>query len=388
MVDRREINTEQLQAALRRPVGERPVDLRTIELGAIELGNGAESGWPRVARGGEAGLPRVQPVGDDLLAGGALLATLFNVMPSYLGSFLGHAVLIIGLSFAASYAFEGDRIAFNGGVAIAVPAAELESVEVSLELNAPTSELDDLRQASADAASPLSEALAPSGLSPGERLLEGWGEGDESPFDAALAEAWEEELGGSEPVDRSKGDARFFGVHASGRKFVFIIDCSGSMQGLRWNLAKAELKNSIRNLDDDKEFLVILYNQQAWAMFDRDLKDADLISATPDSKRRFFQWLTRQQPRGWTRPRGALELALRREPDAVFLLSDGELQDDSQQFLLIANQLRERDDGSRRQTPVHTVALDLSFGAELLEQIAGQNSGVFSHITTATPPRR
>jgi hypothetical protein len=83
-----------------------------------------------------------------------------------------------------------------------------------------------------------------------------------------------------------------------------------------------------------------------------------------------------------------LELALRRQPDAVFLLSDGELQDDSQQFLLVANQPAEQDDGSRRQTPVHTVALDLSFGAGLLEQIAGQNSGVFTHITTATPPRR
>jgi hypothetical protein len=34
------------------------------------------------------------------------------------------------------------------------------------------------------------------------------------------------------------------------------------------------------------------------------------------------------------------------------------------------------------------VALDLSVGAGLLEQIAEQNSGVFTHITTAGPPRR
>lgn len=336
----------------------------------------------------EAVLPRVQPTADELLAGGALAAAIFQIVPSYLASFLGHAVLIIGLSVAASFALQGDRLALEGGVSIAAPAVELEPADVAVELTMPISELDQLQQPPAEAASALAEALAETGPSAGDQMLEGWGDGEESEFDAAVAAAWEEELGGSEPVDKSKGDARFFGVHASGRRFVFIIDCSGSMQGMRWNLAKAELKNSIRNLEDDKEFLVILYNHEAWAMFDRSLKDADLVSATADSKRRFFQWLSRQEPRGWTRPRVALELALSRQPDAVFLLSDGELQDDSQQFLLAANQPAERDDGSRRQTPVHTVALDLSFGAGLLEQIAGQNSGVFTHITTATPPRR
>ncbi len=133
---------------------------------------------------------------------------------------------------------------------------------------------------------------------------------------------------------------------------------------------------------------MLLYYHDNLAMFNQSLAEADLVKATPDNQRRFFQWLSRQNPRGWTRPRGALELALRRDPDAVFLLSDGELQDDSQQFLLAANQPWEREDGSRRQTPVHTVALDLSLGAGLLEQIAGQNSGVFTHITTGRPPRR
>jgi|688.fasta_scaffold24329_2 hypothetical protein len=361
MSDRRELNAERLQAAI---------------------------DFSHSPRGADSALPRVEPQADEVLVGGALAAAIFKIVPSYLASFLGHAVLIIGLSVAASFALRGDRIALEGGVSIAAPAVTLETAEVALELNTPISELDDLRQPPAEAASALAQALSVTGPSAGDQLLEGWDEGEESEFDAAVAAAWEEELGGSEPVDKSKGDARFFGVHASGRKFVFIIDCSGSMQGMRWNLAKAELKNSIRNLEDDKEFLVILYNHDAWAMFDRKLGEAELVAATPDSKRRFFQWLSRQQPRGWTRPRVALELALRRQPDAVFLLSDGELQDDSQQFLLVANQPAEQDDGSRRQTPVHTVALDLSFGAGLLEQIAGQNSGVFTHITTATPPRR
>ena len=336
----------------------------------------------------DATLPRVEPQPEEVLLGSTLAAAVLKIVPSYLVSFLGHAVLIIGLSVAASFALQGDRIALEGGVSISTPAVDSEPAEVALELNTPLSELDELRQPPAEAASSLADALSVTGPSAGEQLLEGWGEGEESEFDAAVAAAWEEELGGSEPVDKSKGDARFFGVHASGRRFVFIIDCSGSMKGLRWNLAKAELRNSIRNLEDDKDFLVILYNHEAWAMFDRKLTEADLVSATPESKRRFFQWLSRQEPRGWTRPRVALELALSRQPDAVFLLSDGELQDDSQQFLLVANQPAEREDGSRRQTPIHTVALDLSFGAGLLEQIAGQNSGVFTHITTATPPRR
>jgi hypothetical protein len=105
---------------------------------------------------------------------------------------------------------------------------------------------------------------------------------------------------------------------------------------------------------------LILYNDRTWVMFNRELEKAELVSATADSKRRFFQWLSRQEPQGLTRPRLALQLALLQEPDAIFLLSDGELQDDSQHFLLTANQVRETEDGSERQTPVHTVALDLS----------------------------
>jgi Mg-chelatase subunit ChlD len=314
---------------------------------------------------------------------------LLKILPSYFCSFLGHAVLIAGLSIAASMALRGERIALDGGVVTIGPAEQLEPLDVALDLGAPPSEMQQLQEREQDSAATLADAIAPSGMYAGKDLLEDWGEEeDESELDALVTAGLEESLGSNQPVDKTKGDARFFGVHASGRKFVFIIDCSGSMRGLRWNLAKAELKNSIRNLDEQKEFLVILYNDRTWAMFNRDLEKAELVAATTDSKRRFFQWLSRQEPQGWTRPRLALQLALGQEPDAIFLLSDGELQDDSQHFLLTANQAREMEDGSKRQTPVHTVALDLSVGAGLLEQIAGQNSGVFTHITTAGPPRR
>jgi Mg-chelatase subunit ChlD len=333
--------------------------------------------------------PRIETTADEYVGRGAVLAALLKILPSYFCSFLGHAVLIAGLSIAASMALRGERIALDGGVVTIGPAEQLEPLEVALDLGAPPSEMQQLQEREQDSAATLADAIAPSGVYAGKDLLEDWGEEEEeSELDALVTAGLEESLGSNQPVDKTKGDARFFGVHASGRKFVFIIDCSGSMRGLRWNLAKAELKNSIRNLDDQKEFLVILYNDRTWAMFNRDLEKAELVAATTDSKRRFFQWLSRQEPSGWTRPRLALQLALGQEPDAIFLLSDGELQDDSQHFLLTANQAREMEDGSKRQTPVHTVALDLSVGAGLLEQIAGQNSGVFTHITTAGPPRR
>lgn len=331
-------------------------------------------------------LPRID---DPALAGSVpvlLLPALLKIVPSYLGSFLAHTIVLVGLAIAVQQWDRSRALELNGALVVIPSQREMTELEVELEAPAVVSELEQLPERSARIAA-FSEPVAFSGYAASE--LEGWDESATSGEEFALAAA---EIGESIADQKAgsvaQGDARFFGLYANGRKFVFIIDCSGSMTGLRWNLAKAELKNSIMGLTEDKEFLVLLYNHGTWAMFNQDLRQADLVAATSVNKRRFLQWLSRQRPQGWTRPRVALEVALSRSPDAVFLLSDGELQDDSQQFLLMANTEREREAGEKTRTPVHTVALDLSLGAELLEQIAQQNSGVFTHIVTRKDARR
>jgi hypothetical protein len=63
-------------------------------------------------------------------------------------------------------------------------------------------------------------------------------------------------------------------------------------------------------------------------------------------------------------------------PDAVYLLSDGELQDDTRGYLLRNN--RER--SGRQPVPVHTVSAGMLFGAQLLQVIAQENGGQFQQV--------
>jgi hypothetical protein len=64
-------------------------------------------------------------------------------------------------------------------------------------------------------------------------------------------------------------------------------------------------------------------------------------------------------------------------PDAVFLLSDGELQDDSLLRLRVLNNRQ----GPSRQIPIHTIHLFSQEGRFTLQQIAVENGGSFTPVS-------
>jgi hypothetical protein len=321
------------------------------------------------------------------LAGAILLPAVLKTAPSIVASFFAHVALLTTLALAIQQFNRGPSIVLDGTTEVGPALTESVELNVALELPKLVSALEEV-QSEANRESLPDGVVALSGPAADAFLLD---EGNIDGLPYGL-----DGLTGLEPGDGSaansdaarQGDANFFGLYAKGTRFVYIIDCSGSMQGMRWKLAKQELIDSINQLPENMEFMVLLYNHDAWAMFNRRLNEVDLVTATDDNKRRFLRWLVKQHPNGWTRPKTALAVALERQPDAIFLLSDGELQDDSYEYLNQANVLAERKDGSTGKIPVHTVALDLSFGAQLLEQIAGQNGGIFTHITSQKAARR
>ena len=75
-------------------------------------------------------------------------------------------------------------------------------------------------------------------------------------------------------------------------------------------------------------------------------------------------------------PAQAMQYALELNPDAIFLLSDGELQDNTVAVLRLLNP----PGSERRQIPVHTVHLFSFQGRLTLQQIALENSGTFTSI--------
>ena len=52
----------------------------------------------------------------------------------------------------------------------------------------------------------------------------------------------------------------FFGINASGQKFVYVIDKSGSMKGRRYERATGELMASVERLNDSQYFYVMMFS--------------------------------------------------------------------------------------------------------------------------------
>lgn len=159
------------------------------------------------------------------------------------------------------------------------------------------------------------------------------------------------------------GAATFFGIEAKGREFVYLVDFSGSMEGPRIEQARYELRRSIDSLPVEASFLIILFNHGSVTM-----PAHGLVRATDDNKERFLDWVDRQSVGGGTNPIDALIAAIRRKPDAIFLLTDGQFADPLATVRLV----------SRTRGPVfHTVAFHDNASEEVLRRIARIGRGSY-----------
>jgi uncharacterized protein YegL len=173
------------------------------------------------------------------------------------------------------------------------------------------------------------------------------------------------------------GGSSFFGIESAGEKFVFIVDSSRSMQGKRWEHANKELLRSISELGPDQKFFVICFDYVARPAFDLLPENIKFLTASNNSRRRIRQWIQSLDLGSNTRPADAMRLALALRPDAIYLLSDGELEDDTYEMLALANH-----DASTGKVivPIHTISLYSTSGRELLELIASNNGGKFVNV--------
>lgn len=140
--------------------------------------------------------------------------------------------------------------------------------------------------------------------------------------------------GGSRGTDDGDGQAaKFFGMRATGKSFVYVLDRSGSMGSqssisqeqpiTRFDIARNELLSSIEELNPDQEFYVVLFSTKTRRMFDDSSALPRPVKATSENKKRFKDWLATTTAGGGTDPRRSLKLALELKPDAIFMLSDG-----------------------------------------------------------------
>ncbi len=174
-----------------------------------------------------------------------------------------------------------------------------------------------------------------------------------------------------------KRGAAFFGAYAEGKRFVFVLDSSRSMlQDDRWTYACNQLIDSLNGLSPEQEFYIICFDVNTSYLFNIPPSRAKFFTADDNTLVRVKRWLRSQELGRATMPAEALQNALSLQPDAIFLLSDGELQDNSIGMLRMVNGLST----IYRQIPVHTVHLFSIEGRETLSLIARENSGTFTPV--------
>ncbi len=174
-----------------------------------------------------------------------------------------------------------------------------------------------------------------------------------------------------------KKGAAFFGAYAEGKRFVFVLDSSRSMlQDDRWTYACNQLIDSLNELQPEQEFYVICFDVETTYLFNIPPSRAKFFKSDEKTLPRVKRWLRSHELGRATMPAEALRNALSLEPDAIFLLSDGELQDNSVAMLRMINGFS----SSYRQIPIHTVHLFSNEGRETLQLIARENSGTFTPV--------
>ncbi len=204
---------------------------------------------------------------------------------------------------------------------------------------------------------------------------------EESGIAATLAGAAEQIHGGGGGAakgSRNGSGASFFGARAYGNRFVFVIDSSTSMIGPRWEALRVELHRALRSLSPDQEFFVISFDTTAHPMFNKLPPEGDFLKPTPENIAQLNYWVASIDHGNATMPASAIGIALRMEPDAIFLLSDGEIRDATLAELRIYNRFQESDGDMKVSVPIHTVLLYSDVGYLTLRAIADENDGVFT----------
>ena len=178
-------------------------------------------------------------------------------------------------------------------------------------------------------------------------------------------------LGEGNGIGNGKG---FFGSTPQGRRIVFVVDNSRSMNHkhdspakTRYRRVKVELVKSILEMPPESEFYVIFFCNETLPMPARDLQPA-----TPELKDRYLRWVVQVDSGGGpTDPRDAMQTALRLQPDLIYFLTDGEFQRGVNLKLLSIAQSR---------TVIHTFAFGERLGEDVLKAIARKNRGEYKFI--------
>lgn len=182
----------------------------------------------------------------------------------------------------------------------------------------------------------------------------------------------------------SVSDATFFGAAAGGNNFCYVIDGSGSMRGGPWTAARAELLKSLASLKPEQRFYIIIFTRDLELITEPGLREpaSTALYATQENLEHARRWLMGVKiGNSGGPPKKAIELAIDKEPDAIYLLTDGVTSvKDVAETILAKNTVSDLIMGDQIRVPIHTIAYYSLKGQQLLRQIASENKGQFIYV--------
>jgi len=165
--------------------------------------------------------------------------------------------------------------------------------------------------------------------------------------------------------------AGFFGVEASGNRFAYIVDVSGSMAiGGKMDAMRSELLRSINGLLDNHSFMVVPFSSDAAPLGGR----TGWMDATEQGK----SWTRRAamglKPEGGTNPSPGFfyVFSQRPKPDAIYFLTDGEFGDSVPAEVAGLN--------GEWDVPIHCIAFGTRDSEPNMKRIADQSGGTYTFV--------
>ncbi len=167
--------------------------------------------------------------------------------------------------------------------------------------------------------------------------------------------------------------ASFFGLEASGKRFAYIVDRSGSMNTLirsgemsRWELTQIELIRSVQGLSAGAEYFVVLFSTGMTPLFG----GSDWIKGTQGNKRLTASAMMSSTANGGTDPEEAFRLvfSLEPKPDAIYFMTDGEFNSNVPGRISQMNR--------RRRVPIHCILLGEPGSAAITQKVEGMLKGI------------
>ena len=306
-----------------------------------------------------------------------------RICGSYGLSILGHALVLLVLgSITYQAPTEGSSLGSQ-----VLQAAESSS---EVELN---SDVEMFEPAELQMSEPMSEAVTPSTSMASELtqlsqsatavtvevpIANNLG----STIASAMSEAASKSSSGSRSSGAPSMSGNFFGVGTGGNYFCYVVDRSGSMRGGAWESAKAELIRSLKSLKATQKFYIIFFADEFEALPEpgSDQPASTGLYATPDNIDHARRWIQSVELNRGGPPNDALAWAIDREPDAIYLLTDGVTKVDVCGFLRKNNRIEDIVSGPQVRVPIHAIAYFSLDGQSLMRQLAKENQGQFIYV--------